>query len=170
VAGPANDNGKSSVLSEYAERKSEMEPTGDGDGSEGDRAGEVGGTKACLGAGAATGRRGMLLGVGPVSLGGTGGSGEFGGLAIAAMLLSPFRALSVALGGGTGGSGISGSGRGGALSGTNGARSSCDSNSKVGRAGKEGGAGRAFEKRERPDLGGSRVAAPIMSGGAIVVL
>jgi hypothetical protein len=99
----------------------------------------------------------MLLSGGPANLGGKDGSGEFSGLAIAAMVVSLSRPDSADFGGGTGGSGaFSGT------SGASGARSSCDSNSKVGRAGKAGGAGRAFEKRDRPDFGGCRVAAPII--------
>lgn len=70
-------------------------------------------------------------------------------------------------GGGTGGSGARGCGLGsGRLSGAgSGARSKLDSNSKVGR---EGGAGRALEKRERPVFGGCRVAGPIMAAVDIV--
>lgn len=139
-----------------------MEPTGDGDGSEGARAwvGAEGGARASIGVtGAATGRRGMLLSGGPVTFGGTGGSGEFSGLAIAAMVVSVSRSIwaLAPFGGGMGGSGPWGCGRGSAFWGTTGAsvRSRLDSNSKVGKA---GGAGRAFEKRERPDLGGCRVA------------
>jgi hypothetical protein len=138
-----------------------MEPTGDSDGPRGARswAGAEGGARAGIGVtGAATGRRGMLLGGGPVTFGGTGGSGEFIGLAMAAMAVSLARSVGGALfGGGSGGSGPWGCGRGGAFSATIGAsvRSRSDSNSKVGKA---GGAGRAFEKRERPDLGGCRVA------------
>jgi hypothetical protein len=137
-----------------------MEPTGDSDGlgGAGAWAGAEGGARAGIGVtGAATGRRGMLLSGGPVTFGGTGGSGEFIGLAMAAMVVSQPRSVGALFGGGSGGSGPWGCGRGGAFSGTIGAsvRSRSDSNSKVGKA---GGAGRAFEKRERPDLGGCRVA------------
>ncbi len=131
------------------------------------------------------------MGGSPMDLEGTGG--EARGLAIAAMVLEAavfavfvefvvvplllavfrsqsrpkFRSVShsVFFGGGRGGSGARGCGLGSAFSGrasggASGARSKLDSNSKVGR---EGGAGRALEKRERPVFGGCRVAGPIMA-------
>jgi hypothetical protein len=136
-----------------------MEPPGEDSGFGDANAGEeVGASVGATVMGAATGRLGMLRGGGPANLGGKDGSGEFSGLAIVAIVVSLACAVSTFFGG-TGGSGALGCVRGSGLSRPS-ERSSVDSNSKVGRA---GGAGRAFEKRDRPDFGGCRVEAPIIS-------